>query len=106
MIETHALWLAVLIAFLTLVSTVVGFLINWIREDQRHQWHQEEMRRSAQHLSVQDEAILEGANDAKKAYTEANLLNEKINDLQKQIDHHLALAAKLMNERAAKAKNE
>ena len=90
----HGIWAAVGLAFMGLLSTVLGFLISWIRDDHRHQWHRGDADRgdadrSARHLTIQDGAILDGAKAAEKAYDAANEVNLKIADLQRQIDELL-----------------
>ena len=85
----HVSWIIMGIAFSGVIVTAAGFMISWMREDRRHRWHLEELDHNARHLTIQDDAILDGTKAAKHAYMAANEVNAKIADLQSQINELL-----------------
>lgn len=74
-----------LVAILSLVATIAGFIYTWFKDGRTRRWQEEDAAAKSQHLANQDKAIQEGRQEAVKAYTEANQINEKIALLQEEL---------------------
>lgn len=80
---------ATLLAIVTLITTIVGFVYTWFKDARDRKWKLEDSQRNSHHMATQDDAIADGTRKAGAAYSEANAANVKIATLQEQLKEAL-----------------